>query len=56
MKIIAQIISSFASSKHRRISDEEQYYNQATDVIELEYRMRQVQKGLAPFQNNIRSW
>lgn len=38
------------------MSDEEYYYSQACDLVDLERRMRLVQKGLAPFQNGIKGW
>lgn len=55
MKSIVQAFLSFISHP-KRLSDEEFYYSQSSDIIELEYRMRQVQKGLAPFQNIAKSW
>lgn len=36
------------------MSDEEYYYNGAVDRIDLERRMRAVQKGEAPFQRDFR--
>lgn len=55
MKSIIRALSSFIP-RAKRMSDEEFYYSQATDLVELEYRMKQVQKGQAPFQDSIKSW
>ena len=38
----------------RMMSDEERYYSQSIDNVDLEHRMRLVQKGQAPFQNGYR--
>lgn len=38
----------------RVMSDEEYYYSQAVDRVDLERRMRLVERGQAPFQNGYR--
>lgn len=38
----------------RGMSDEEYYYSQSIDHIDLERRMREVQKNQAPFQSGYR--
>jgi hypothetical protein len=38
----------------RMVSDEEYYCSQAVDIVDLERRMRIVERGQAPFQNGYR--
>lgn len=40
----------------RSVSDEEQFYNQAIDLADLEWRMKLVQRGQAPFQKPYLDW
>lgn len=47
MNIFKRIWAAMTPSK---ISLEEQYYSGACDLIDLEMRMRRVQRGTAPFQ------
>lgn len=53
MKAILNFISR-TLHRPRMMSDEEFYYSQSTDLVDLERRMRLVQKGQAPFQHNIK--
>lgn len=36
----------------RMMTDEEYYYSQSVDMADLEKRMREVQRGQAPFQRH----
>jgi len=48
------IKSLFAFKKS--MSQEEIYYANSTDLVDLERRMRKVQNGSAPFQENTILW
>ena len=43
-------IIQFISQRPARMSLEERYYSESVDRVDLERRMRLVQKGQAPFQ------
>ena len=49
-----KLIKMIAGMLSPKFDHEEAYYSQAVDLIDLEYRMRQVQRGDAPFQSRYK--
>jgi hypothetical protein len=49
--ILAFLIAPFDERKQ-----EQKYLNEAKDLYDLEYRFKQIDKGLAPFQKIYRSF